>query len=103
MPPATTRAEHSAGDSSLLDLRRTDCPARPVRGLLGRLLPDPLHEAGWRRFVHADLAGLTAAQRRREAVALTLAVALLPETAAVPPWVVDRLRRLHVRPRGRAA
>jgi hypothetical protein len=79
----------------LLDLRRPGRPAKPVSGLLARFLPDPLHEAGWRRFTGADLDELTPAERARELRALQVAIALMPDLGQVPGWVLARLAALE--------
>ena len=78
----------------LLSLRRPDRPSRGVGGLLARLLPDPIHEAGWRRFVGDDLAELTPAERAVERRRLEVAIALA-DPDAVPQWARDRLKRLR--------
>jgi hypothetical protein len=71
----------------------------PTRGLLARVLPDPLHEEGRARYLHQDLEQLTPVEAAWELHRLRVAVALAPDVDQVPAWVVTRLRRLSARRR----
>ena len=71
----------------------------PLRGrvpaALRRLLPDITHEAGFRRYVHADLQTLTDRELWVEWGRLRFAVVMVEDSDRVCPWAWRRLEVLQ--------
>jgi len=88
---------NSAGAMAVASILALKHPLRPGRGKvplpLRKLLPDPLHEDGWRMLTH-DLSELTQAERRARAFRLRVAIALSPADE-VPRWAVVHLAALE--------
>ena len=89
--------DHPTADDDLKGLLNLCNPMFPARRLPTRLrllLPEPFTTVEhYRRFKHEDIAELSPAERRWEALRLKTAAASL-EYDQVPPWIFARLKAL---------
>lgn len=91
--PGSTQIFQSAIDEALSLCDRAH-PSAPLPALWCVLLPDPLSEAGRRRFEHRDLLDLAREDRLAELRQLAVALAVCP--GRMPPeWFRERLSVLQ--------
>jgi hypothetical protein len=91
--PSKSESVGRAHVQAAMTFRDPGRPTRPLPRLLRRLIPDELQALSLAD--HSDIAAMSAAERRREAFKIRVAIALVDDDARIPSWLLERLRRLR--------